>query len=75
MIVLATRMEGWRQAPLRRLAAVGLLLQGVQFAGVNGGLSLGVPAALSSLIVLGLAPVATTALATATGLSRPDRRV
>jgi drug/metabolite transporter (DMT)-like permease len=75
VVFLATRVEGWRRAPLGRLAAVGLLLQGVQFSGVYGGLSLGVPAALSSLIVLGLAPVATTALATLSGLERPGARV
>jgi drug/metabolite transporter (DMT)-like permease len=74
VIFLATRVDGWRRAPLGRLAVVGLLLQGVQFSGVYGGLSLGVPAALSSLIVLGLAPVATIALTTLAGLERTDTR-
>jgi drug/metabolite transporter (DMT)-like permease len=74
-VALAVRVPGWRQAPMGRLAVLGLLLLGVQFGGVYGGLGLGVPPALSSLIVLGLTPLATTALATATGLERPPLRV
>jgi drug/metabolite transporter (DMT)-like permease len=74
-ILLARRVPGWRSASLGRIAVAGVLLLGVQFAGVYGGLSLGVPAALSSLVVLGLAPLATAVLAMAAGLERPDRRV
>jgi len=74
-VPLALRAPGWRRAPFGRLALIGLLLQGVQFAGVYGGLSLGVPAALSSLVILGLAPVATTLIATAGGMERPGARV
>jgi drug/metabolite transporter (DMT)-like permease len=68
-------VDDWRQAPLGRLAVVGLLLQGVQFAGIYGGLGLGVPAALSALITLGLAPLATTAIAVAVGMEHPSARV
>jgi drug/metabolite transporter (DMT)-like permease len=71
---LALRAREWRRAPLGRLALIGVLLQGVQFAGVYGGLSLGVPAALSSLICLGLSPLATTVLATAAKMERPPTR-
>jgi drug/metabolite transporter (DMT)-like permease len=73
-VPLALRVPGWRRAPFGRLAVIGLLLQGVQFAGVFGGLALGVPAALSALVVLGLAPVATTAMAALSGMERPDGR-
>jgi drug/metabolite transporter (DMT)-like permease len=74
VLFLATRVKGWRQLPLGRMAVAGLLLQGVQFSGVYGGLSLGVPAALSSLVVLGLAPVTTIAITALAGLERPDAR-
>jgi drug/metabolite transporter (DMT)-like permease len=74
-VPLALRVPGWRRAPFARLAAIGLLFQGVQFAGVYGGLSLGVPAALASLVVLGLTPVVTTAIAVASGMERPAGRV
>jgi len=74
-VPLALRVPGWREAPFGRLAVVGLLLQGVQFAGVYGGLSLGVPAEISALVVLGLAPVATTALVALSGMERPTGRI
>jgi drug/metabolite transporter (DMT)-like permease len=65
----------WRGAPIARLAVVGILLQVVQFGGIYGGFALGVPAALSALVMLGLAPLATTALAIASGQERADARV
>src|SRR4051794_462539 len=43
----------WRGAPLGRLAVAGLLLHVVQFGGAYGGFALGVPAALSALVMLG----------------------
>jgi drug/metabolite transporter (DMT)-like permease len=69
-LVVATRVPGWRNAPLARLALVGVLLQGVQFGAAYSGLALGVHPALASLIMLGLSPVVTTALATWTGAER-----
>jgi drug/metabolite transporter (DMT)-like permease len=74
VVPLALRSPSWRSAPFQRLFVIGLLLQGVQFAGIYGGLALGVPAGLSALVVLGLAPIATTALATLAGMESPDRR-
>lgn len=74
-VPLALRGGRWRGAPLGRLALVGVLLQVVQFGGVYGGFALGVPAALSSLVMLGLSPLATTGMAVATGLERVDRRL
>jgi drug/metabolite transporter (DMT)-like permease len=65
----------WRGAPIGRLAVVGVLLQVVQFGGIYGGFALGVPAALSALVMLGLAPLATTGLAIASGQERGDARV
>ena len=53
-VPLALRHGRWRGAPLGRLAVVGVLLQVVQFGGVYGGFALGVPAALSALVMLGL---------------------
>src|SRR3954462_15461058 len=73
-IPLSARLIAWRRAPIARLAVIGLLFQGVQFAGIYGGLALGVPAPLSALIMLGLSPVATTILARASGMERPSRR-
>ena len=55
-VPLALRRGRWRGAPLGRLAVAGLLLQVVQFGGVYGGFALGVPAALSALVMLGLSP-------------------
>jgi drug/metabolite transporter (DMT)-like permease len=74
-VPLALRTGRWRDAPLGRLALVGVLLQVVQFGGIYGGLALGVPAALSALILLGLAPLAATGLAIASGQERADARV
>ena len=66
-VPLALRSGRWRGAPLGRLAAVGVLLQVVQFGGVYGGFALGVPAALSALAMLGLSPLVTTGLAVGSG--------
>lgn len=73
-IALALRVPGWRQAPLLRLALVGVLLQGVQFGAAYSGFALGVHPALASLVMVGLSPVVTTALATWTGAERPAAR-
>jgi drug/metabolite transporter (DMT)-like permease len=54
---------------------LGVLLQVVQFGGVYGGFALGVPAALSALVMLGLSPLVTTALAVAMGQERADARL
>jgi drug/metabolite transporter (DMT)-like permease len=75
MIPLALRTGRWRGAPLGRLAVVGLLLQVVQFGGIYGGFALGVPAALSALVMLGLSPLVTTALAVTSGQEHADRRL
>jgi drug/metabolite transporter (DMT)-like permease len=74
-VPLAVRRGRWRGAPLGRLAVVGLLLQVVQFAGIYGGLGLGVPAALSALAMLGLSPLVTAGLAVASGQERGDGRL
>jgi drug/metabolite transporter (DMT)-like permease len=74
-VPLALRHGRWRGAPLGRLAVVGLLLQIVQFAGIYGGFALGVPAALSALVMLGLAPLVTTGLAVASGQEHADARL
>ena len=74
-VPLALRSGRWRGAPLGRLAAVGVLLQVVQFGGVYGGFALGVPAALSALAMLGLSPLVTTGLAVGSGQERGDARL
>ena len=74
-VPLALRRGRWRGAPLGRLAVVGLLLQIVQFAGIYGGFALGVPTALSALVMLGLSPLVTTGLAVASGQERADARL
>jgi drug/metabolite transporter (DMT)-like permease len=74
-VPLALRDGRWRGAPLGRLSVVGLLLQIVQFAGIYGGFALGVPAALSALVMLGLSPLVTTGLAVASGQERADARL
>jgi drug/metabolite transporter (DMT)-like permease len=74
-VPLALRRGRWRGAPLGRLALVGVLLQVVQFGCVYGGLALGVPAALSALVILGLSPLATTGLAVLSGQERADARL
>ncbi|WP_210491224.1 DMT family transporter [Patulibacter sp. SYSU D01012] len=73
-VPLALRVPGWRRAPFRRLALIGLATQAVQFAGAYSGLALGVPPALSALVMLGLSPLASTAVAARLGLERPGRR-
>jgi drug/metabolite transporter (DMT)-like permease len=74
-VPLALRHGRWRGAPLGRLAAVGLLLQVVQFGGIYGGFALGVPAALSALVMLGLSPLVTTGLAVTSGQEHGDARL
>lgn len=75
LMPLALRHGRWRGAPLGKLAVVGLLLQVVQFAGIYGGFALGVPAGLSALVMLGLAPLVTTGLAIGSGQERGDLRL
>src|SRR6202042_422974 len=58
-----------------RLAVIGLLLQVTQFGGAYTGFSMGVPAGVSALVMLGLSPLVTTALSIAGGHERGDRRV
>jgi drug/metabolite transporter (DMT)-like permease len=74
-VPLALRQGRWRGGPLRRLAAIGLLLQVTQFGGIYAGLSLGVPAGLSALVMLGLSPLVTTGLSIAARQERSDPRV
>ena len=71
MVPFALHRGRWRGAPLGRLAVVVVLLQIVQFGGIYGGFALGVPAALSALVMLGLSPLVTTALAVTSGRSTP----
>jgi drug/metabolite transporter (DMT)-like permease len=75
LVLAPLTVRRWRAAPLGRLAVLGLLLQVVQFAGIYGGFALGVPAALSALVMLGLSPLVTTALAIADGQERGDARL
>ncbi len=73
-LLLAVRVPGWRQAPLWRLALIGALLQGLQFGAAYSGFALGVHPALASLLMLGLSPIVTTALAAWTGAERVGAR-
>jgi drug/metabolite transporter (DMT)-like permease len=73
-VLLALRVPNWREAPLARLALVGVLLQGLQFGAAYSGLALGVHPALGSLIMLGLSPIVTTALSSWTGAERVGSR-
>jgi drug/metabolite transporter (DMT)-like permease len=73
-VLLALRVPNWREAPLGRLALVGVLLQGVQFGAGYSGLALGVHPALGSLIMLGLSPIVTTALSSWSGAERVGPR-
>jgi drug/metabolite transporter (DMT)-like permease len=70
----AVRHGRLRGAPLGRLALIGLLLQVLQFGGLYSGMALGVPAAVSALVMLGLSPLVTTALAVLAGQERSARR-
>src|ERR687888_188216 len=70
LVPLAVRGGRWRGAPLGRLAVLGVPLHVVQFGGIYGGFALGVPAALSALVMLGLTPLVTTGLAVASGQKR-----
>jgi hypothetical protein len=71
----ALRHGRWHGVPVARLAVVGVVLQVVQFGGVYGGFALGVPAALAALVMLGLSPLVTTALAVGSGQERGDARL
>jgi drug/metabolite transporter (DMT)-like permease len=73
-VLLALRVPNWRDAPLARLALVGVLLQGLQFGAAYSGLALGVHPALGSLIMLGLSPIITTALSSWSGAERVGTR-
>src|SRR4051794_3328441 len=75
LVPLALRGGRWRGAPLKRIAVIGVLLQVLQFGGVYGGFALGVPAALSALVMLGLSPLVTTALAVASHQEWGDARL
>jgi drug/metabolite transporter (DMT)-like permease len=72
---LALRHARPSRTRLGQLAVLALLLQVVQFGGVYGGFALGVPAALSALVMLGLSPLVTTGLAVAAGQERADGRL
>src|ERR1700691_3910988 len=72
---LALHHGRWRGAPIGRLAVISLLLQVTQFGGAYTGFSLGVPAGISALVMLGLSPLVATALSIAAGHERGDRRV
>src|ERR1700744_4538534 len=72
---LALRHRRWRGAPFGRLAVIGLLLQVTQFGGASPAFSLGVPAGVSALVMLGLSPLVTTGLSIAAGHERCDWRV
>src|ERR1700761_2791800 len=74
-VPIALRVGRRDDVPWRRIVAIGLLLQVTQFGGAYTGFSLGVPAAVSALVILGLAPLVTTGLAIAAGHERGDRRV
>ena len=72
---LALRHRRWHGAPFGRLAVIGLLLQVTQFGGAYTAFSLGVPAGVSALVMLGLSPLVTTGLSIVAGHERGDRRV
>src|ERR1700761_8286794 len=74
-VPFALRAGLLRDLPWRRLVAIGLLLQVTQFGGAYTGFSLGVPAGLSALVILGLAPLVTTGLSILGGHERGDGRV
>lgn len=71
----ALRGDRLRRAPLGRLALLGALLQFVEFVGVYGGVAMGVAPAVAALVMTGLSPLVTTALAVASGQERGDRRL
>jgi drug/metabolite transporter (DMT)-like permease len=74
-VPLALRHGRWRSAPFGRLAVIGLLLQVMLYGGLYTAFSLGVPAGVSALVMLGLSPLLTTALSIAAGHERASRRV
>jgi drug/metabolite transporter (DMT)-like permease len=63
------------RAVLARLALLGALLQFVEFVGVYCGVATGVAPAVAALVMTGLSPPATTALAVAVGQERGDARL
>jgi drug/metabolite transporter (DMT)-like permease len=64
-----------RGVALGRLALLGALLQFVQFVGVYSGVAMGVAPAVAALVMTGLSPLATTALAVASGQEGGDTRL
>ena len=74
LIALAVRAR-WPSSrrELGHLAVAGTLVQGVQFLGVYAGIELGVPAAISSLVI-GISPVLTALLARPVLGERVSRR-
>lgn len=73
-VPLALRVPDWRSARFGRLAVVGLATQVVQFGGCYSGLALGVHPALAALVMLGLSPLASTAIAGRLGMEHPSGR-
>jgi drug/metabolite transporter (DMT)-like permease len=73
-VPLALRVPDWRSARFGRLAMVGLTTQVVQFGGCYSGLALGVHPALAALVMLGLSPLVSTAIAGRLGMEQPSRR-
>lgn len=73
-VPLALRVPDWRSARFGRLAAIGLTTQVIQFGGCYSGLALGVHPALAALVMLGLSPLVSTAIAGRLGMERPARR-
>jgi drug/metabolite transporter (DMT)-like permease len=73
-VPLALRVPGWRSARFGRLAAIGLTTQVIQFGGCYSGLALGVHPALAALVMLGLSPLASTAIAGRLDMEHPTRR-
>jgi drug/metabolite transporter (DMT)-like permease len=74
-VPLALRGGRWRGARLGRLAAIGLLLQVMQFGGGYAAFATGLSAGVAALVMLGLSPLVTAVLATATGQERSDPRL
>src|SRR4051812_15545991 len=74
-VPLALRGRNWRDAPLGRLAVVGVFLQVLQFGGAYGGLSLGGPAAPGPPAMPGPSPPLPPRPPGAPRPARPARRL